>query len=269
MLLEKRQRLETRLCGLGSVVVAFSGGVDSALILVVAHSVLGPKVVAVTAQSESLPERELKAAKRLAREIGVEHLVIQTDEMSSFEYRENSTDRCYHCKSELYTKLQAIAQERNFDHIVNGINTDDMGDHRPGILAANEAGVLSPLRDAGFSKEDIRSLSRELGLAVWEKPAAACLSSRIPYNQPISQEKLSMVEKAEDFLLSIGFTQVRVRHHGDIARIELLKEEMSEFFNGGHSYSTQKRFKELGFKYITLDIEGFRSGSLNEVLQKD
>ena len=259
MLVEKQQRLETRLRSLESIVVAFSGGVDSALVLSVAKLVLGPKVLAVTAQS-------LKAAKNLAREIGVEHIVIQTDEMSSFKYRENSTERCYYCKSELYSKLRTLARKKDFKHIINGINSDDMGDHRPGILAADNAGVLSPLRDLDFSKEDVRSLSLKLGLAVWKKPAAACLSSRIPYNQPISPEKLSMIEKAEDYLLSLGFTQVRVRHHGDVARIELLKKEMSRFFEGEHSKSTQKHFKELGFRFITLDIEGFRSGSLNHIL---
>ncbi|MFQ5717182.1 MAG: ATP-dependent sacrificial sulfur transferase LarE, partial [Nitrospinales bacterium] len=268
-LVEKRTRLESLIREMKSVVVAFSGGVDSALVLAAAHSLLGSKVVAVTAQSESLPARELRAAKRLAQEIGAEHLVIQTREMETGEYKENSVRRCYYCKSELYARLRAIAGERNFMSIVNGLNADDMKDYRPGIAAAKEAGVLSPLRDAGFNKEDVRALSRQLGLAVWEKPAAACLASRVPYGEPITPEKLSMVEKAEDFLISLGFSQLRVRHHGDVARVELLKEEMTRFFDGGLPALVQKRFQEIGFKYVALDIEGYRSGSLNETLSKE
>lgn len=268
MPIEKRKRLESLLRGLQGVVVAFSGGVDSALVLAAAHAVLGRRVVAVTARSESLPARELNAAKQLAEKIGVEHLVIETGEMASADYRANSIDRCYHCKSELYARLRAIAGERDLEHIVNGINADDMADHRPGIVAAAEAGVASPLRDAGFSKQDVRDLSREFGLTVWDKPAAACLSSRVPYGQPITPEKLSAIEQAEDFLIALGFSQVRVRHHGDIARIELLKDEIPAFFQNNCADSVYKKFKTLGFKYAALDIAGFRSGSLNEVLKK-
>lgn len=269
-LVEKRKRLESLIREMKSVVVAFSGGVDSALVLAAAHSLLGSKaVVAVTAQSESLPARELRAAKRLAQEIGAEHLIIQTREIETEGYKENSVRRCYYCKSELYTRLRAIAGERNFMSIVNGLNADDMEDYRPGIAAAKEAGVLSPLRDAGFNKEDVRALSRELGLTVWEKPAAACLASRVPYGEPVTPEKLAMIEKAEDFLISLGFSQLRVRHHGDIARIELLKEEMGRFFDGGLPALVQKHFQEIGFKYVALDIEGYRNGSLNETLGKE
>ncbi|MFQ5672904.1 MAG: ATP-dependent sacrificial sulfur transferase LarE [Nitrospinales bacterium] len=268
MLVEKRKRLESLLRGLKGVVVAFSGGVDSALLLAMAHAVLGRRVVAVTARSESLPARELNAAKQLAGKFGVEHLVIETAEMESADYRANPVNRCYHCKSELYARLCAIAGERNLPHIVNGINADDMTDRRPGILAAAEAGVSSPLRDAGFGKQDVRALSRELGLTVWDKPAAACLSSRVPYGQPITPEKLSMIEQAEDFLVALGFSQVRVRHHGDIARIELLKKEIPAFFENDCADSVYEKFKAIGFKYVALDVAGFRSGSLNEVLEK-
>jgi len=266
-LLQKRNTLETLLKNLESVVVAFSGGVDSALVLAMSLSVLGKdKTLAVTAQSESLAERELEAAKKLAESLGAEHLILRTHEMDSPEYRANPINRCYHCKSELYSKLSTLAKERNIAHIVNGINKDDLGDHRPGIVAAKEAGVLSPLAQADFDKNDIRELSRQVGLAVWEKPANPCLSSRIPYGEPVSPEKLSMIEQAEDLLFSLGFTELRVRHHGDIARIELNKNDMPRALTESISSIIQERFKQIGFKYVTLDLEGFRSGRLNEGL---
>ena len=188
--------------------------------------------------------------------------------MDSPEYRANPINRCYHCKSELYSRLQAIAEKRNITHMVNGINQDDLGDHRPGIIAAREFGVLSPLSQAGFNKNDVRELSRQLGLTTSEKPAMPCLSSRVPYGEPISPEKLAMIEQAEDLLLSLGFTQLRVRHHGEIARIELLKEEMPEFLADAIAETVQQRFKQIGFKYVTLDLEGFRSGRLNDGLKE-
>ena len=222
--------------------------------------------LAVTAQSESLAERELTAAKKLAESLGAKHLILRTNEMDSPEYRANPINRCYHCKSELYSKLKAIAGERNIAHIVNGINQDDLGDHRPGIVAAKEFGVVSPLAQSGFDKNDIRELARQIGLAVWEKPAMPCLSSRIPYGEPVSPEKLSMIERAEDVLFSLGFTELRVRHHGDIARIELSKNDMPRALTESVSTTIQERFKQIGFKYVTLDLEGFRSGRLNEGL---
>ena len=266
-LTKKRNSLETHLKDLQSVVVAFSGGVDSALVLAMSLSVLGKdNTLAVTAQSESLAERELEAAKKLAQGMGVEHLILRTREMDSPEYRANPINRCYHCKSELYSKLKAIAGERNIAHIVNGINRDDLGDHRPGIVAAKEFGVVSPLAQSGFDKNDIRELARQIGLAVWKKPAMPCLSSRIPYGEPVSPEKLSMIERAEDVLFSLGFTELRVRHHGDIARIELSKNDMPRALTESVSAMIQERFKRIGFKYVTLDLEGFRSGRLNEGL---
>lgn len=265
-LTEKRNRLESLIREMGSAVVAYSGGVDSALVMAVAHAALGPKALAVTADSDSLPARELEAAKRLARMIGAEHIVIQSREMESEDYRRNPVNRCYYCKSELYARLKTIAGERGFAYIVNGTNVDDLGDYRPGLDAAAEANVRSPLRDAGINKQDVRALARELGLPVAEKPAAACLSSRIPYGEPVTPEKLAMIERAEGFLVSLGFSQVRVRHHGDIARIELPKEDIPGFFRDGIQESVQKRLKEIGFKYVTLDIEGYRTGSLNEVI---
>lgn len=264
-LTQKQEALKNHLQDLGRVVVAFSGGVDSALILAMSLKMLGNKnVLAVTAQSESLAERELLGAQKVAAEIGVEHLILRTREMASPQYRENPINRCYYCKSELYSKLAAIAEQRNFTYMVNGINRDDLGDHRPGIDAAKEFGVLSPLAQAGFNKNDVRELSRQLGLTTSEKPAMPCLSSRVPYGESISPEKLSMIEQAEDLLLSLGFTQLRVRHHGEVARIELLKEEMPGFLADSIAENVQARFKQIGFKYVTLDLEGFRSGRLNE-----
>ncbi|MEE1550160.1 MAG: ATP-dependent sacrificial sulfur transferase LarE, partial [Nitrospinaceae bacterium] len=222
MLLEKKRLdLESRIAELGSALVAFSGGVDSTLVLAVAKKVLGDKVLAVTAESDSVPERELQTAQHLAETLGVKHRIIHTEEMSSPDYLKNPANRCYYCKSELYGKLSKVAAEHKLTSILNGINLDDLGDHRPGITAANEAGIISPLAELGFNKQDVRDLAREMDLPNWEKPALACLSSRIPYGQPVTTEKLSMIEQAEGALLAEGFRQVRVRHHGDMARIEL------------------------------------------------
>jgi len=264
---QKKNKLAAILKDMESVLIAFSGGVDSTLVLAMARSVLGKeKTLAVTAQSESLPQRELEDTQKLAGKLDVEHLIIATEEMASHEYRKNPVNRCYHCKSELYTKLSAIASKRHLAHIVNGINRDDLGDFRPGIAAAKDFGVASPLAEAGFTKQDIRELSHELGLSTWEKPAMACLSSRVPYGQAISPEKLAMIEQAEDLLYSLGFTELRVRHHGDIARIELKKDELPKIILKPVSDLVLKRFKEIGFSFVTVDLEGFRSGSLNEGL---
>ena len=267
MLLEKKRLdLESRIAELGSALVAFSGGVDSTLVLAVAKKVLGDKVLAVTAESDSVPERELQTAQHLAETLGVKHRIIHTEEMSSPDYLKNPANRCYYCKSELYGKLSKVAAEHKLTRILNGINLDDLGDHRPGITAANEAGIISPLAELGFNKQDVRDLAREMDLPNWEKPALACLSSRIPYGQPVTTEKLSMIEQAEGALLAEGFRQVRVRHHGDMARIELPQEDIPGLLKNGLTEKINLRLREIGFQYVTVDLEGYRSGSLNDVL---
>ncbi len=267
-LAQKHDRLRASIRDLKSVVVAFSGGVDSTLVLALCKAVLGDRTLAVTAQSPSVAARELAVSRRLADEIGVEHRIVPTAEITDARYRENPANRCYYCKSELYGKLLAVAAERGFAYVANGINRDDLGDHRPGIGAAQEAGVVSPLADADLSKQEVRQLARELGLSNWEKPAMPCLSSRVPYGELISEEKLLMIERAEDFLLSLDFSQLRVRHLGDVARIELEKEAIPRFLTGSIQETVRRRFQEIGFRDIVLDPEGFRSGRLNEALTK-
>lgn len=263
---QKRLGLESRIAESESALVAFSGGVDSTLVLAVAKNVLGDRVLAVTAESDSVPERELQTAQHLTKTLGVKHRIIRTEEMSSPDYLKNSANRCYYCKSELYAKLSKVAEEHKLSHILNGINLDDLGDHRPGITAAKEAGVISPLAELGFNKQDVRDLARQMDLPNWEKPALACLSSRIPYGQPVTPEKLSMIEQAEEVLLAEGFRQVRVRHHGDMARIELPREDIPSLLKNGLSKKINRRLREIGFQYVTVDLEGYRSGSLNEAL---
>lgn len=247
--------------------VAFSGGVDSTLVVAIAHKMLGKNVLAVTAQSESVPDREKEACSALAKEIGVNHIFIKTEEMKNPNYQANPSDRCYHCKTELYSCLKKVAEEMGFPHILNGINTDDLGDYRPGIDAARENSVRSPLVEAGFNKEDIRNLARQLELSIWNKPAMACLSSRIPYGDQVTPEKLKRIEQAEDLLLSLGFKQLRVRHFGDTAKIELGQNEIPQFSTDVEGI-VKKKFLELGFQSIYLDPKGYRMGSLNEALKK-
>ena len=263
---DKRLHLESRIFKLGSAVVAFSGGIDSTLVLAVANKVLGKRVLAVTAKSDSVPERELQTAQELTQTLNIKHKIVKTEEMSSPNYLKNPANRCYYCKSELYTKLAKVASQYKITKILNGINLDDLGDHRPGITAAKEAGIISPLVESQLNKQDVRSLAREMGLSNWEKPALACLSSRIPYGQPVTSKKLSMIDEAEEIFLAEGFREVRVRHYGNMASVELLKAEIPSLMKSGLYEKTIARLKKIGFQKITIDPEGYRSGSLNEAL---
>jgi pyridinium-3,5-biscarboxylic acid mononucleotide sulfurtransferase len=264
---EKTEKLKSLIQKMDRVLVAFSGGVDSTLVLAIAQEVLGSNTLAATAQSDSLPNRERDACHKLAQEIGAEHLIIRTNEMNNPNYQSNPANRCYHCKTELYTCLKDLAQEKSIPFILNGINTDDLGDYRPGIDAARENAVRSPLVEAGFNKQNVRDLARQMELSIWDKPAMACLSSRIPYGEPVTREKLKRVEEAEDLLLSMGFKQLRVRHHGDTASIELEKNELPQFTSAIEKTVTEK-FKALGFQTTHLDPKGYRMGSLNEALEE-
>ncbi len=267
-LLEKRLGdLEEIIAPRGSALVAFSGGVDSSLALAVAARALPKKrVLAVTSNNETYLPSELEGAEALALSLGVEHLVVNTRELDDPNYASNPTNRCYFCKSTLYSDLARISSEKGYACVVDGANKDDEGDYRPGRKAARELGVISPLSLAGVSKLEVRELARYLGLRSWDKPALACLSSRFPYGQEITPEKLAQVARAEEFLRSRGYAQVRVRHHGEIARLEVGAEEMERAFAERQEISTE--LKDAGFLYVTLDLTGYTSGSLNAALKQ-
>lgn len=250
----------------GSVIVAFSGGVDSAYLAFVANEELGHRALAVTGDSASYPTFQRKVADLLTRQFGLHHETVLTEEFSDPDYTSNPPNRCYYCKSELYSRLGRLARDRGFEVICDGTNADDIGDFRPGREAAREMGVRSPLLECGLTKSEIRELSRRAGLPTWNEPASACLSSRVPYGQVVTIEKLSMIDKAEMALKNLGFRQVRVRHHGDVARIEVAEQEMPRALDPDMARRMSTALKELGFKYVTLDLQGYRTGSLNEAL---
>jgi len=263
---QKLDHLRDLLRSMGTVLVAYSGGVDSAFLLKVAVDTLGDAALAVTARSDSYPERELAEATELAAHMGARHVVVDTFEMQTESYVSNPSNRCYFCKTELWDTLGPIGRDRGISFMLDGFNADDVGDYRPGAVAAKEHGVRSPLLEAGLTKAEIRTLSRQMGLSTWDKPAMACLSSRVPYGERISREKLEQIDRAEELLRELGFRQVRVRHHGDIARIELPPDDLPRFFAEGFAEPIARRLRDLGFKYVTADLQGYRSGSMNEVL---
>jgi uncharacterized protein len=261
---ERESALAVRLGALPSVVVAYSGGVDSAFLALAATRVLGERALCVTADSPSYPERHRSMALDIARRFGLQHEIIHTDELRRPGYRANAPDRCYHCKDELYTQLTTLARERGIDAVADGNNADDRADYRPGRQAAREHGVISPLDEAGLTKADIRQLSLEAGLPTWDEPASACLSSRIPYFSEVTEAKLRTIEQAEDAMRELGFRVVRVRHHDTIARLELGRDEMARALEPETAGAIDRALKALGFRYVTLDLKGYRLGSLNE-----
>jgi uncharacterized protein len=268
-LVSKRDALDACLRNSGRTLVAYSGGVDSAFLAWTAHEVLGADMLAVIADSPSLARTQLADAVSFAGEQGIPLEVVSTSELDSPEYARNDASRCFHCKDELFTVMEQFRDRNGFDSIAYGVNLDDQGDFRPGQAAAKRHHVTAPLLEAGLGKEDIRGMARAAGLRIWDKPASACLSSRIEYGRPVTRESLSVVEQGEDALRSLGFRQFRVRHHGDIVRIEIARDEMAAALDSEMASRFTKIFKELGFKFVTLDLEGFRSGSMNALLSVD
>lgn len=263
---KKKQKLEDILRSYGSVAVAFSSGVDSTFLLKTAHDVLGSRAIAVTARSCSFPKRELDESKAFCHEQGIEQIIVESEELAIEGFCQNPKNRCYLCKHELFTKIRGIAGQKGLACVAEGSNLDDLGDYRPGLKAVEELGVKSPLREAGLNKSEIRALSQEAGLPTWNKQSFACLASRFVYGETISEEKLSMVDRAEQKLLDMGFHQVRVRIHGTIARIEIDPGEFSAILTGDAAAEINRCLQEMGFSYVTLDLGGYKTGSMNKTL---
>ncbi|HLC60262.1 MAG TPA: ATP-dependent sacrificial sulfur transferase LarE [Candidatus Nanoarchaeia archaeon] len=262
-LIQKCENLKNEIKKLDSAIVAFSGGVDSVLVLKVAYNVLGNNVIAVTADSPSLPRRELEETKKIAEEMGARHLIINSNETENREYLKNPSNRCYYCKTELYTKLKQLSIRLGIKNILNGTNLDDLRDYRPGLKAAEEHEIISPLKGAKFTKNDVRELAKHLNLRWWDKPSSPCLSSRVPYGQEITLNKLKMIEEAEDFLKNFGINELRVRHFGKTARIEV--NEHDKYLVNKHLEIINKKFNEIGFNEI--EVSNFKSGNLNILIQ--
>lgn len=265
---QKLDILKALLKEMNLAVLAYSGGVDSSLLLRAASEIMGSRLIAVTAVSETYPAGELFAAKEFARSLGVTLKILHTEELASEDFVRNTPERCYHCKSELFAKLRRIADKEGISFVIEGSNTDDLNDYRPGRKAAQEFGLRSPLVEAGFSKAEVRECARMLNLTVWDKPSLACLSSRIPYGTRITPEILHTVQAAEDELRAHGFRQVRVRHHGEIARIEVTREDFAKLLSSDVIEAITSALKELGYVYVCLDLEGYRTGSMNEGLDR-
>lgn len=266
MIQDKLTSLKKIFQEMGQALVAYSGGIDSTLVAKIAYDCLGDRTLAITAVSPSLLPEELDEAQQQAEFMGINHELIETEEMNNPNYTSNPVNRCYFCKSELHDKLKQIAQERGYPYIIDGVNADDLQDYRPGIQAAKERGVRSPLAEVGITKMEVREISKQFGLPWWEKPSQPCLSSRFPYGEEITYEKLHRVGRAEIYLRKLGYSNLRVRSDGNTARIELLPEQISRFVVNVNIPDLVKYFQNLGFTYVTLDLEGYRSGKLNQIL---
>jgi uncharacterized protein len=260
------KQLKCHIEKMGSLAVAYSGGVDSTFLLKIAHDVLQDRAIAVTARSSTYPEREFKEAAEFTRSAGIKHIIIQSEELDIEGFTANPPNRCYLCKYELFSKIKEVAGKYGIKHIAEGSNIDDLDDYRPGMQAIKELGIISPLKDVGLGKDAIRKLSKQMELPTWDKQSFACLASRFPYGEKITQKKLAMVDRAEQYLLNLGFKQVRVRHHGDTARIEVAGKERLKFFDLELMDNIYKQFQKIGFAYTSLDLKGYRTGSMNEVI---